>query len=61
MLLFVLSYIARAIDNNDWQRMAGLLAAVAAARLAARVACPLAAILFKWIVIGKYKPGTYRM
>ncbi|KAF8887354.1 acetyl-CoA synthetase-like protein [Infundibulicybe gibba] len=25
-----------------------------------RVICPLAAILFKWIVIGKYKAGTYQ-
>jgi acyl carrier protein len=61
ILLFVLSYLAKVIDGSDWLSLTGLIAAVATARAASRVVCPLAAIMFKWIVIGKYKPGTYRM
>ncbi|TFK39680.1 acetyl-CoA synthetase-like protein [Crucibulum laeve] len=61
MLLFSLAYLAQYIDGTFKQRMAALVLAIIIARLCARVICPIAAILFKWIVIGRYKPGTYRM
>ncbi|KAI0933437.1 putative NRPS-like protein biosynthetic cluster [Taiwanofungus camphoratus] len=60
-LLFILSYLAKHITNSFWERMGSLLCAIVVARLAARVLPPLTAVLFKWIVIGKYRPGTYPM
>lgn len=60
-LLFILSYLAKHITNSFWERMGSLLCAIVVARLAARVLPPLAAVLFKWVVIGKYRPGTYPM
>ncbi|KAK7433552.1 hypothetical protein VKT23_020726 [Stygiomarasmius scandens] len=60
VMLFVLSYLAAEIDNNSfWERMAALLCAIIAGRVAARIIAPVTSIVFKWIVIGKYKPGTY--
>jgi hypothetical protein len=41
--------------------MAALLCAIFAARLASRIISPLAGIILKWIVIGRYKPGKYKM
>lgn len=61
LLLFVLSYLAPLLSNTFWARMLALLTAIFAARLTSRIVCPIAAIVFKWIVIGKYKPGKYRM
>ncbi|KAF5386410.1 hypothetical protein D9757_006671 [Collybiopsis confluens] len=60
ILLFVLSFLAPRISDSFWARMAALLASIAAARLAARICAPVTAILFKWIVIGKYKRGIHR-
>jgi hypothetical protein len=61
MLLFVMSRLLPIVDRNYWQHLVVLLIALAAARLCVAVVCPLAAIVFKWVVIGKYKKGTYRM
>ncbi len=47
--------------SGYWERAGGLLLAIFAGRLGSRLVCPIAAILFKWIVIGKYRPGCYRM
>jgi len=47
--------------GSFWERIAALATSIAVARLLARIVCPLVAIAFKWIVIGRYKPGTYRM
>ncbi|KAF8887351.1 hypothetical protein BD779DRAFT_1672802 [Infundibulicybe gibba] len=60
LLLFLLSYLANFIDGSFWERIITLVVAIIVARMSVRVICPLAAILFKWIVIGKYKAGTYQ-
>ncbi|KAF5338042.1 hypothetical protein D9758_014244 [Tetrapyrgos nigripes] len=60
VMLFVLSYLTPEINNESyWLRMASLVCAIVAGRLAARIIAPITTIIFKWIVIGKYKPGTY--
>ncbi|KAG7445147.1 AMP-dependent synthetase and ligase [Guyanagaster necrorhizus] len=61
LLLYIMSHLARYIDNSYWERMGVLLCCIVAARLATRVVAPVVAIAFKWIVIGRYKPGTYKM
>ena len=61
VLLYCLSHPVKVVDDSFWERAGALLAAVIGARIAARTICPIAAILFKWIVIGRYRPGTYRM
>ncbi|RDB18500.1 putative peroxisomal-coenzyme A synthetase [Hypsizygus marmoreus] len=61
LLLFLLSYLARAVDHSYWQRVVALILAICAARGCSRIICPLAAIAFKWVVIGKYRIGTHRM
>ena len=61
MLLFVMSRLLPIVDRNYWQHLLVLLTALAAAKLCVAVVCPLASIAFKWLVIGKYKKGTYRM
>ncbi|PFH50931.1 hypothetical protein AMATHDRAFT_143766 [Amanita thiersii Skay4041] len=61
ILLFALSYLAQDIKGEFWEQVGSLLVAIIAARLASRVVCPLGAIIFKWIIIGRYKTGRYRM
>ncbi len=61
LLLYIMSHLARKIDDSFWQRMGALLCCIAAARLTTRVVAPIAAIAFKWIVIGRYKRGTYKL
>lgn len=56
-----MSYMAPLIDDSFQQRLGTLLASIFAARLGVRIIAPITAILFKWLVIGKYKPGTYRL
>ena len=60
-MLLVLSYLAPPADKTYYTRLASLAVAIIAARAATQIFCPLAAILFKWIVIGRYKAGTYQM
>ncbi|KAF8997871.1 AMP-dependent synthetase and ligase [Cyathus striatus] len=60
-LLYLLAYLAQAIDHTYFARMGTLILAIIGARLASRIVSPIAAIVFKWVVIGKYKPGTYPM
>jgi hypothetical protein len=43
-----------------WERAGSLLLSIIAARLGSRIFAPLVAIGFKWIVIGRYKTGTFR-
>jgi hypothetical protein len=59
LLLFVISYLAPYIDHNYWSRLASLILGVLAAKTGTAIICPLIAIAFKWIVIGRYKVGTY--
>jgi hypothetical protein len=61
MMLFILGHMTNFITAVFWQRIGTLFLAIFVARVTARVLAPVAAILFKWIVIGKYKPGTYKM
>ncbi|KAI0800717.1 acetyl-CoA synthetase-like protein [Fomes fomentarius] len=59
-IVYILSLFTRFISGNYWERIGSLLTAVIGARLCCRIVLPLFAIAFKWIVIGRYKPGTYR-
>ncbi|KAJ3968881.1 acetyl-CoA synthetase-like protein [Lentinula raphanica] len=61
ILLFILSYLAPAVNQDYWDRMLALICAIVVARLCVRACAPVAAIAFKWIVIGKYKPGKYKI
>ncbi|KAJ7173681.1 acetyl-CoA synthetase-like protein [Mycena filopes] len=60
-LLLMLSVFAHAINGSFWEKMASLFLAIIVARLTSRIVAPLTSIAFKWLVIGRYKPGTYRM
>ncbi|KAF8227072.1 acetyl-CoA synthetase-like protein [Tricholoma matsutake] len=61
LFLFIMSLLVPLVARGYWQDSALLLASLAAAKLCAAIFCPLAAIVFKWTVIGTYKTGTYRM
>ncbi|KAJ7246783.1 acetyl-CoA synthetase-like protein [Mycena haematopus] len=61
VLLLILAELAPHVNASFWERILSLLAAIVAGRLAARIISPISAILFKWLVIGKYKPGKYRV
>lgn len=61
MLLYVLSSLAPLLDQGYGDRLAALLLAILAARGGVQIVCPLVAIAFKWLVIGRYKVGTYGM
>ena len=59
--MFTLSHFARAFPGGFYQGILSLLAAILMGQLADSVVPPLAAISLKWIIIGRYTPGTYRM
>ncbi|TBU54902.1 acetyl-CoA synthetase-like protein [Dichomitus squalens] len=59
-LVLFLSLFTTAIDGSFWQRIGSLFAAIIAARLLSRIVLPVVGIALKWIIIGRYKPGTYR-
>ncbi|RPD65127.1 acetyl-CoA synthetase-like protein [Lentinus tigrinus ALCF2SS1-6] len=59
-IVFILSLFTAFISGSYWERVGSLLVAIIGARLAARIVLPLCGIAFKWLVIGRYKPGTYR-
>ncbi|KAJ6485740.1 acetyl-CoA synthetase-like protein [Mycena sanguinolenta] len=61
VLLLMLSVLSSYVNGTFWERIGALLCAIVTARLTARIVAPITAILFKWLVIGRYKPGTYRM
>lgn len=61
LLLFILSYIAQFLNGGFWVKLGTLLAAILVSRAVVRTVAPVAAILFKWVVVGRYKAGTYRM
>ena len=42
-------------------RLYALVCAMAAVHVGGRVLFPLLAIVFKWVVIGRYKSGRYRL
>ena len=59
--LVTLSYLAVPVDGSFWQRLGALFVAILVARMFVYTVCPITAIAFKWIVIGRYRPGTYQM
>lgn len=61
MLIYFLSFLVDLTKGSFWDRLVALMTAIISARLAARILCPVAAIAFKWVVIGKYRPGVYKM
>ena len=61
IILHGLAFFAFYIEDSIWQRIGALLCSVAIARVTSRVICPVAAIAFKWVVIGHYRPGKYPM
>ncbi|KAJ6559861.1 hypothetical protein B0H19DRAFT_1210275 [Mycena capillaripes] len=61
ILLLTLAELAPHVNGSFWERILSLLCAITVARLGTRIFSPVVAIIFKWIVIGKYKPGKYRM
>ncbi|KAF9068413.1 AMP-dependent synthetase and ligase [Rhodocollybia butyracea] len=61
LLLFTMSYLSPVLAEGYFDRMVVLLCAIVAARFGVRVCAPVAAIMFKWLVIGRYKPGHHPM
>lgn len=61
VLLHGLAFSAYYIDDNFWERVGVLLLSLFVARLTSRIICPVTAIAFKWLVIGRYRPGKYPM
>ena len=49
------------INAEFWPRAGTLLFAILVARGSSRILAPITAIIFKWVVIGFYKPGVYPM
>ncbi|CAO1633923.1 unnamed protein product [Parajaminaea phylloscopi] len=61
VILHGLAFSAYYIEDQFWERVGVLLASVVVARITSRIICPITAIAFKWIVIGRYRPGKYPM
>ena len=59
--LMTLSSLAVFTDGSFWHRLGALFMAILVARIIVDTVCPVIAIAFKWIVIGRYQPGTYQM
>ncbi|MCO5555724.1 hypothetical protein L7F22_009269 [Adiantum nelumboides] len=61
VILHGLAFSAYYIEDSFWERVGVLLASVVVARFTSRIICPITAIAFKWLVIGRYRPGKYPM
>ncbi|KAJ7663603.1 AMP-dependent synthetase and ligase [Mycena rosella] len=61
VVLLMLSELAPHVNGTFWERILSLMTAVVVARLSTRIIAPITSIIFKWLVIGRYKPGKYRM
>lgn len=61
VIIHGLAFFAYYIGDSFWERIGALLASIVIARLTSRIICPTAAIMFKWLVIGRYRPGKYPM
>ena len=61
VILHGLAFSAYYINDDFWERVGVLLASVVVARFTSRIICPVTAIAFKWIIIGRYRPGKYPM
>ncbi|CZR62462.1 related to coenzyme a synthetase [Phialocephala subalpina] len=61
-LMYALSTLSRYWDeSNVAARFLALVASMFASRLSTQIAAPLFGILFKWVVIGRYREGIYPM
>ncbi|KAF8808805.1 hypothetical protein BYT27DRAFT_7188280 [Phlegmacium glaucopus] len=60
-LISTLSNLSHVSAGGSYARVATLLVAILTALLVDGLIPPLAAICFKWITIGRHRPGTYRM
>ncbi|KAJ7717143.1 acetyl-CoA synthetase-like protein [Mycena metata] len=61
ILLLTLSELAPHVNDSYWDRILSLSTSIVVGRLSSRILAPVTSIIFKWLVIGKYKPGKYRM
>ncbi|PWN46992.1 acetyl-CoA synthetase-like protein [Violaceomyces palustris] len=61
VILHGLAFSAYYIRDAFWERVGALLASILVARFTSRIICPVTAIAFKWLVIGRYRPGKYPM
>ncbi|OSD06234.1 acetyl-CoA synthetase-like protein [Trametes coccinea BRFM310] len=59
-IVYLLAIFTRWVSSGYWVRVGSLLFAIVASRLVTRIVFPLLGVAFKWLVIGRYKPGTYR-
>ncbi|KAI8995280.1 acetyl-CoA synthetase-like protein [Trametes punicea] len=59
-IVYVLAIFTRFVSSGYWVRLGSLLLAIVSSRLVTRIVFPLLGVAFKWVVIGRYKPGTYR-
>ena len=57
----MMSVLGGVVNGGTAQRLGAFLAATIIGRLCVAIFCPLAAIALKWIIIGRYRKGTYRM
>ena len=60
-MLVTLSYLEVLTAGIFWHRLVALFVAILVAAIITGAVCPITAIAFKWIVIGRYRPGTYPM
>eukprot|EP00960_Hanusia_phi_P006958 197929-Hanusia_phi.AAC.12 len=56
-ILFVALWVS--IQQVGFNRLAGLILALAIGRLISGIFFPMLAVVCKWIIIGRYKPGRY--
>ncbi|KAJ8081882.1 putative NRPS-like protein biosynthetic cluster [Marasmius tenuissimus] len=61
LFLYFLSLLTPLVNGSFWERVTGLVCILFAGRIIVRIVAPCTAILFKWVVIGRYRPGTYPM
>jgi acetyltransferase-like isoleucine patch superfamily enzyme len=61
ILIFTLTRFSHTFPGGFYHRILSLLASILMGRLVDSILPPLVAICLKWIIIGRYKPGTYRM
>ncbi|CDO73079.1 hypothetical protein BN946_scf185007.g133 [Trametes cinnabarina] len=59
-IVYILAIFTRWVSTGYWVRVGSLLFAIISSRFITRVVFPLLGVAFKWVVIGRYKPGTYR-
>jgi aryl carrier-like protein len=60
-MLVTLSHLSGLTEASFWRRMIAMFVAILSARVIAGIICPVTAIAFKWIIIGRYQPGTHQM